>query len=64
MGSYLQHELLYKLRIVPAVQHSNVQELRHVQEPIIVQECCLLLLTRSSRLYCHPDAMQKTFADH
>ena len=54
----LLHELLHKCRILPSVEHRNVQKLWHVQEPVIVQECCLLLPCRSPRFYCNPATME------
>ena len=42
-ASHLLHELLYEGWVVPAIQHCNVKELWHVQEPIIVQHACLVL---------------------
>ena len=51
---HLVHELLDEFRVVSPIEHRNVQELGHIQEPAIVQERCLLLPFRSSWLYCDP----------
>ena len=59
---HLLHELLHKIWVVPPIEHSYVQELWHVQEPLIIQQRCLLLPCRPSRLHCDPAMMNQVLS--
>jgi hypothetical protein len=52
---YLLHELLHKRRVVPAIQHSDVQQLWHIQQPLIIEQRRLLLPLRASWLNSDPE---------